>query len=117
VTELFDNPDGEFLVLVNEELQHCQQSADELPEDLLLLIEQSIHRAAGDTPADLSDHNLIKLLAMAKHRIRVLDTHDSRTSPERCQYRGVAIAEHASRPRTCLRGTVQSGNQRGSRLF
>jgi hypothetical protein len=75
------DPDGEFLVLVNEELQHCQQSADELPEDLLLLIEQSIRRAAGDTPADLSDHNLIKLLAMAKHSIRVLDTHDSRTSP------------------------------------
>jgi MFS family permease len=40
VAELFDNPDGEFLVLVNDEFQRCQQSADELPKDLLLLIEQ-----------------------------------------------------------------------------
>jgi hypothetical protein len=47
VTELLDNLDGEFQVLVNDELQHCQQSADEPPEDLLLLIEQSIRRAAG----------------------------------------------------------------------
>jgi thioesterase domain-containing protein len=54
------------------------ETADELPEDVLSLIEQSIRGAAGGIPDDLTEDSVAKLSAMADHCVRLLDAHESR---------------------------------------
>lgn len=54
------------------------ETADDLPENVLSLIEQSISSAAGGIPDDLSEDNVATLPAMAGHCVRLLDAHESR---------------------------------------
>ncbi|SEF24659.1 pristinamycin I synthase-3 and 4 [Amycolatopsis pretoriensis] len=69
------------------------QPAEELPEDLLQLIEQSIRGAAEGVPAELSGDEVTELSAMTKHCIRLLDTHQSQP----CRGRIVSIEAAESR--------------------
>ncbi|WP_216206232.1 thioesterase domain-containing protein [Amycolatopsis aidingensis] len=66
---LFDAPPVE---LGNEE------TAKDLPEDVLSLIEQSIRCAAGGILDDLPEGNVAKLSAMTDHCVRPLGAHESR---------------------------------------
>ncbi|MEC3977737.1 non-ribosomal peptide synthetase [Amycolatopsis sp. H20-H5] len=86
------------------------QTSDEVPEDLLLLIEQSIRGAASDAPADLSDDDVAELSELTRHCIRLLDTHDSR------KFRGRIVSVEAAEsrrvedgPRTCWASLAQGG--------
>ncbi|HEY6748837.1 MAG TPA: amino acid adenylation domain-containing protein [Mycobacteriales bacterium] len=85
-------------------------TSDELPEDLLLLIEQSIRGAAGGAPADLSGDDVAGLSELTRHCIRLLDTHDSRKFGGRI----VSVEAAESRrpedgPRTCWADLTQGG--------
>lgn len=86
------------------------QATDELPDQLLSLIEQSIRGVAGGIPADLSDDDVGKLSEMTEHCIRLLDTHDSRV------FRGKIVSIEAAEsqraedaPRTCWADLTQGG--------
>jgi thioesterase domain-containing protein/acyl carrier protein len=86
------------------------QPADELPDELISLIEQSIRGVASGIPADLSDDDLGKLSEMTEHCIRLFDTHDSQ------EFRGKIVSIEAAdsaraedAPRTCWADLAQGG--------
>jgi thioesterase domain-containing protein len=87
-----------------------RHTSDELPEDLLLLIEQSIRGAAGGAPADLSGDDVAELSELTRHCIRLLDTHDSRKFGGRIVSVEAAESRRAEDgPRTCWADLAQGG--------
>lgn len=69
-------------------------TADDLPQDALSLIEQSIRGAAGGIPDDLSEAEVAELSAMTEHCVRLLGAHESR------KFRGKVISVEAAGSRS-----------------